>query len=446
MTSVPSYARRLIAGATVGALATVLAAVPAQAIDPVSGRYIVLLEDSTPAGIATAAGLVTEGVTQRYESIPGFAATLTGAEARRLAADPQVAVVEPDRKIGIDATQAGADWGLDRIDQHSDNLNDKFTPTDDGSSVHAYVIDTGIRISDCNGHGTHVAGTIGGSTYGVAKKAKLVAVRVLDCDGEGWISDIIKGVDWVTRHAVKPAVANMSLGGDPSPALNRAVAASIRSGITYAVAAGNEHENAANQSPANLASAITVGASDWNDQRAYFSNYGKLVDIFAPGEEITSAWNSSNTATAVESGTSMASPHVAGAAALILDAHPKWSPAAVRAYLVAHSTKGALTSIGSGSPNRLLYTVRPPARPVIRTATLRTGKVGHGYRMQLALSAGRRGTWRIVGGRLPSGLRLSSTGLLTGTPRGTVVRKVTVRFTDYVPHSVARTLIVRVVR
>jgi subtilisin family serine protease len=466
MTAVPSRARRLAAGATLGVLSTMLAAVPAHAEAEDAGRYVVVLKDSAPAGVASAESMLGVGVTARYESIPGFTATMTAARARQLAVNPAVALVEPDRRIGVDGTQTGPAWGLDRIDQRSDRLSDTFTPTDDGSSVHAYVIDTGIRIthrqfggrasygfdyvgddktaSDCNGHGTHVAGTIGGSTYGVAKKAKLVAVRVLDCDGQGYISDIIEGVDWVTRHAVKPAVANMSLGGDPSPALNRAVAASIRSGVTYTVAAGNSAENAANQSPANLASAITVGASDWDDERASFSNYGSLVDLFAPGQYVTSAWNTGNTATNVESGTSMASPHVAGAAALILDAHPAWSPAAVRKYLVDHSTKGALSGIGAGSPNRLLHTVAPPARPAIRTATLKTGKVGRVYKAQLSLTANRRGTWKVVGGGLPRGLRLSTSGVISGKPSGTVVRRVTVRFTDYVPRSVTRTLTIHI--
>jgi subtilisin family serine protease len=469
MTSVPSRARRVAAGATLGLLSTMLAAVPAHAgAEGAAGRFIVVLKDRAPAGVASAESVLGGDVTARFESIPGFTATMTTAQARQLAANPAVALVEQDRKIGIDATQTGADWGLDRIDQRSGRLSDTFTPTDDGSSVHAYVIDTGIRIthkqfggrasygydyvgndktaSDCNGHGTHVAGTIGGSTYGVAKKAKLVAVRVLDCAGEGYISDIIEGVDWVTRHAIKPAVANMSLGGDPSPALNRAVAASIRSGITYTVAAGNSAENAANHSPANLASAITVGASDWDDERAYFSNYGSLVDLFAPGDYITSAWNTSNTATNVESGTSMAAPHVAGAAALILDAHPAWSPAAVRTYLVGHSTKGKLTSIGSGSPNRLLYTVAPPAKPAIRTARLKNGRAGRAYKATLALSAKLRGTWKLAGGKLPKGLRLSTSGVISGRPHGVATRRITVRFTDYVPRSVTRKITIRIKR
>ena len=476
MPSVPSWGRRLAATVTLGLVSTLVAAVPARAegvvvgadsANAVTGRYIVVLKDDR-AGAASAEGLAGDSVTEAYGSIPAFTADLTAQEARRLAADPAMQLVEQDRKISIAGTQRDPDWGLDRIDQRSGRPSDTYTPTDDGSSVHAYVIDTGIRIThtqfrgrasygydfvgndrnagDCNGHGTHVAGTIGGSTYGVAKRVKLVAVRVLDCHGEGYISDIIKGVDWVTRHAVKPAVANMSLGGDTDPALDRAVAKSISSGVTYAVAAGNDGVNVRYQSPADVPSAITVGATDSLDRRATFSNYGSLVDIFAPGVGVMSAWRTSNTATAIASGTSMASPHVAGAAALMLDAHPTWSPARVRDYLVAHATTGRVTNRGTGSPNRLLYTVAPPAKPVIRTAKLKTGKVGRAYRAQLSLTRSRRGTWHVVSGKLPRGLRLSSSGVLSGTPRAKAVRTITIRFTDYVPRTVTRKLTITISR
>jgi subtilisin family serine protease len=475
MTFVPSRARRVAATATAGLLSTVLTAVPAHAVlegpvvgadsvGAVPGRYIVVMKD----GMASAQGLAhTQSLddTEAFASINAFTATMTAERARQMAADPAVALVEQDRRMGIAATQTSPDWGLDRIDQRSAARSNTFTPTDDGSSVHAYVIDTGIRIthkqfggrasygydfigndktaSDCNGHGTHVAGTIGGSTYGVAKKVKLVAVRVLDCTGWGFISDIIRGVDWVTKHAVKPAVANMSLGGDPDPALNQAVAASIRSGVTYTIAAGNSHVNASHQSPANLAAAITVAASDSYDERASFSNYGSLIDIFAPGDYIKSAWKNSDTATQVASGTSMAAPHVAGAAAMALDAHPGWTPAQVRTYLVDHSTRNALTDV-AGSPNRLLYTPGPPARPVIRTAKLKTGKIGRKYAVRLTLESSRRGTWKVVGGKLPRGLSLSSSGVVSGKPKTKTVRRITVRFTDYVPRSVTRTLTIHI--
>jgi subtilisin family serine protease len=465
MPSMPSRARRVAAITAVGLLSTVAAAAPAQASAP--ARYIVVLR-SDRAATASAQSLAEGMVTKRYESIPAFVATLTAVTARRLAADPGVELVEPDRRIGIAGIQPSPVWGLDRIDQRSRPLSGTFRPTDDGSSVHAYVIDTGVRIShrqfrgrasygydfvgrdrtasDCNGHGTHVAGTIAGATYGVAKRAKIVAVRVLDCDGWGWMSDIIDGVDWVTKHAVRPAVANMSLGGDTDPALDRAVARSIASGVTYTVAAGNENVSAARQSPADVPSAITVGATDPSDRRASFSNFGKLVDIFAPGVGITSASRASDTGTAVYSGTSMAAPHVAGAAALVLDAHPHWSPARVRDYLVLHATTGRVTNRGSGSPDRLLYTVAPPSRPVITTARLRRGTVRHAYRIQFVARNNRRGTWKVVAGRLPRGLRLSTAGVLSGTPRGATTRRITIRFTDYVPQRVTRTFTIRIKR
>jgi subtilisin family serine protease len=465
MTSAPRRSRRIAAIAGIALLSTVVPANPAQAAAP--GRYIVLLNPDR-AGTASAQGLAEGTIIKRYESTPGFVATLAPATARRLAADPGVELVEPDRRVGIDGTQRNADWGLDRIDQRSRSLSGTFRPTDDGSSVHAYVIDTGVRIShkqfrgrasygydfvghdrtasDCNGHGTHVAGTIAGATYGVAKRARIVAVRVLDCDGFGWMSDIIDGVDWVTRHAIRPAVANMSLGGDTDPALDRAVARSIASGVTYTVAAGNDNVSAARQSPADVPSAITVGATDAVDRRASFSNFGALVDIFAPGVDITSASRASDTGTAVLSGTSMAAPHVAGAAALVLDAHPHWSPKRVRDYLVTHATTGRVTNRGSGSPNRLLYTVAPPSRPVITTARLKRGTLRHAYKVQLAARHNRRGKWKVAAGRLPRGLRLSRSGVLSGTPQAVTTRRITIRFTDYVPRAVTRTFIIRIKR
>jgi subtilisin family serine protease len=241
--------------------------------------------------------------------------------------------------------------------------------------VTAYIIDTGIKYShsdfggratfgydavgsggvDCNGHGTHVAGTVGGTAYGVAKAVKLVGVRVLNCAGSGTNAGVIAGVNWVTQNAKKPAVANMSLGGGVSTALDNAVASSITSGVTYALAAGNSTANACNSSPSRVASAITVGATTSTDAKASYSNYGTCLDIFAPGSSIKSDWYSSDTATNTISGTSMASPHVAGAAALVLAANPSFTPAQVRDNLVNSSTPNKVTSPGTGSPNRLLY-------------------------------------------------------------------------------------------
>jgi subtilisin family serine protease len=243
--------------------------------------------------------------------------------------------------------------------------------------VNVYVVDTGIRrthtqfggrafsaftaindgrgSTDCHGHGTHVAGTVGGSTHGVAKRARLHAVRVLGCDGYGATSGVIAGVDWVRANHVKPAVANMSLGGSPSSSLDTAVRNSIAAGVTYAIAAGNSNANAANFSPSRVSEAIIVGSSTSSDVRSSFSNYGSVVDIFAPGSSIPSAWSTSDTATRSISGTSMASPHVAGVAARYLQTHPSASPATVRSALVSASTTGRLSGLPTGTANRLLF-------------------------------------------------------------------------------------------
>ncbi len=430
----------------------------------VSGRYIVTLKHRGTASSVHSLG--TGKLLHSFRTIPGYAARLTAVEARRLAADPSVRSVEQDRRVRITGTQKNPSWGLDRIDQRAVKPSKTYTPTDDGSSVHAYVIDTGIRIShrefggratygydfadgdsnasDCNGHGTHVAGTIGGSHYGVAKNVRLVAVRVLDCDGGGYLSDVIDGVDWVTENAVKPAVANMSMGGDNSPSLDYAVRESIASGVTYVVAAGNENTDARSSSPADVTAAITVAATDGRDRRAYFSNYGGAVDIFAPGVSIRSSVSDSNTATAVYSGTSMASPHVAGAAALILDASPSMTPAQVAARLVANATTGKVAD-RKGSPNRLLFVPAPPAKPVIATARAATGTVGTPYAGRVNLKAGRAGAWSVASGAMPPGLKLSGSGVISGTPTEPGDFSVTVRFTDYVPQAVTRTIVIPVV-
>ncbi|MFE9444323.1 S8 family peptidase [Streptomyces sp. NPDC006602] len=314
-------------------------------------------------------------------ALNGYTATLSATEAKRLAADPSVAVVEQNQRVQLtDTTQSSAPWGLDRIDQTSLPLSGTYTyPDTGGSGVTAYVIDTGVRIthsqisgrasygydavdgdttaSDGNGHGTHVATTIAGSTYGVAKKAKIVAVRVLDNAGSGTTAGVIAGINWVTDNHSGPSVANMSLGGGASTTLDTAVANSIASGVTYAVAAGNSSANASSYSPARVASAITVGATTSTDAKASYSNYGSVLDIFAPGSSITAGWNTSDTATNTISGTSMATPHVAGAAAVYLANHTSSTPAQVATALVNGSTTGKVTSAGTGSPNRLLKIV-----------------------------------------------------------------------------------------
>jgi len=350
----------------------------------VPGQYLVVFRDARVAKDAVdteADGLARSHggrvfATWRH-AVRGFAAYLSAAQAQALAQDPRVAWVEEDAEVHADTTQTGATWGLDRIDQRNLPLDGSYTFNVNGTGVNAYIIDTGIRVThtefggrasgaftavndgngtnDCNGHGTHVSGTVGGATFGVAKNVRLFAVRVLDCNGSGTTAGVISGVDWVTNNHLSPAVANMSLGGGASATLDQAVQNSINSGVTYAIAAGNSNADACTQSPARVGAAITVGASDINDVRATFSNFGTCVDIFGPGVNITSSWATSDTATNTISGTSMATPHVTGTAALFLQANPSATPAQVASALVSNATVGVLASVGTGSPNRLLY-------------------------------------------------------------------------------------------
>lgn len=346
----------------------------------VQNSWIVVLKDGT----TRAADLgVTPNHTYR-SALTGFSASMSGAKAAELSADPRVAYVQQNATVRINETQPNATWGIDRIDQRNLPLSKTYTYNTTASNVTAYIIDTGIRTShsefggrasvgtdtvgggqngqDCNGHGTHVAGTVGGKTYGVAKGVKLVAVRVLDCQGSGTTAGVIAGIDWVTANAKKPAVANMSLGGSADAALDNAVKKSIGSGVSYAIAAGNGNflglpANACNYSPARVPEAITVGATDNTDRRASFSNYGTCLDLFAPGVNITSSWKDSDTATNTISGTSMATPHTAGAAALYLATHATASPVQVRDALVNGATSGKVQDPRTGSPNKLLYSL-----------------------------------------------------------------------------------------
>ncbi|HZM80463.1 MAG TPA: PKD domain-containing protein [Candidatus Limnocylindrales bacterium] len=404
MTGSSTTRRRLClaaATAAVTALATIgspAGAAPAEGqilhaggVTAIPSSYIVVLQDTSVSRAQVpdaAAQLVKQfggKVDRTYTAaLRGFAATMPEAAAKRLATHPSVRFVEQNHTVTIQDTQTPVpSWGLDRIDQRDLPLDNSYTFPNNGSGVTAYILDTGIRIthtdfggrarhgrdfidndddaSDCHGHGTHVSGTVGGNSFGVAKGVQLVAVRVLDCAGSGSFAGIVSGVDWVTANAVRPAVANMSLGGSGSnAALETAVTNSINSGVVYGIAAGNSNSNACNFTPARTPAAVTVGASDINDARASFSNFGTCLDIWGPGVNITSAWMTSDTATNTISGTSMATPHVVGGAALVLSANPGFTAQQVRDRLVADATPNKVTNPGTGSPNVLLFVNTAP--------------------------------------------------------------------------------------
>ena len=374
--------RFLVLAAVAGAALATAAGGQARTIP---GQYIVVLEnDVRAADVAAAHGRLGAQVLGVYRAaLKGYTARLAPSELAAVRADDRVAFVEPDRTVHALTTQTNPPWGLDRIDQRSRPLSATYTYFTTGAGVKAYVIDTGIRFDhsqfggravsgfdavnggpadDCHGHGTHVAGTIGGSTYGVAKGVTLVGVRVLNCNGSGTTSGVIAGVNWVTgnHQPGQPAVANMSLGGGASSALDNAVRTSIADGVSYAIAAGNGNflgiaQNACNSSPARVGEAMTISATASNDRKASWANYGSCVDWFAPGGSITSAWHTSSTATRTISGTSMATPHTAGVAALYLQGNLGASPAAVRSTLFNLTTKGVVTS-SSTANNHLLFT------------------------------------------------------------------------------------------
>ena len=422
----------------------------------IPNRYIVtVVASKQPAVFARSAGATPLAVFTH--ALNGFTADLTASQVAALAQDPSVTRIEPDRVVGIDATQNPATWGLDRIDQRTLPLNSTYTYTVTGTGVKAYIIDTGIlgthsdfggRVlsgytaisdgngtTDCNGHGTHVAGTVGGTTYGVAKGVSLVPVRVLSCAGSGTNTGVIAGIDWVTAdHAAgTPAVANMSLGGSSSASLNAAVARSVADGITYTVAAGNSNTDACTSSPASEPTAITVGATGSTDARASYSNFGTCLDIFAPGSSITSDWYTSTTATATISGTSMAAPHVAGVAALLLSADATATPATIASRLLATATPSVVTDPQAGSPNLLLASgtftpgpVTAPSAPRNLVATVGNARItltfdvpadtgGAAITDYVIQRASVGGSWTTVVDGVSNATTATITGLTNGT-------------------------------
>ncbi len=352
----------------------------AQPSEKIPDQYIVVFHEDEQDAPGLANRLARQhGASVRHvytAVLKGFAANMSAQAAAALERNPQVDYVEQDQTMSADVTQSGATWGIDRIDQRSLPLSGTYTYNATASAVRAYIIDTGVDAghaefegrasnpydalggngNDCNGHGTHVAGTVGGKTYGVAKKALIRGIRVLNCSGSGSTSGIIAGMDWVRTKHIKPAVANMSLGGGYSSSLNTAATNLSNAGVFVAVAAGNSNANACNYSPASASSVTTVASSTSSDAKSSFSNYGSCVEVYAPGSSIKSAWiGGGTTETNTISGTSMASPHVAGVAALYKAAYGEASWSTINSWIVNNSTSGVITGNVSGTPNRLLY-------------------------------------------------------------------------------------------
>ncbi len=432
-----------------------LAPVKAQGIP---GQYIVVFsadESDVPGRARQLVAAHRGNLLFTYDrAIKGFAARIPDAAIDALRRAPGIVAIEQDQVIQAETIQSPATWGIDRSDQRDLPLSGTYEYTADGSGVKVYIIDTGIRFdhsefggrastgydavtiggtaADCNGHGTHVAGTVGGATYGMAKKVSLVAVRVLGCTGSGSTSGVIAGVDWVASdHAAgQPAAANMSLGGGISSTLDQAVANAIADGVTFGVAAGNSNVDACGSSPARVASALTVGSTTSTDARSSFSNFGTCVDLFAPGSSITSSWYTSATATNTISGTSMATPHVVGAAALYLQTHAAASPAEVASAVLGSATAGKVGGEGAGSPDLLLYTgsgAAPPppppppvnASPVARYTWSCTGGAGRRCTFDGGSSTDDVGiashTWNFGDGTTATGVSATRRFASTGT-------------------------------
>ncbi len=422
--------------------------------------FVVTFRPGTVSAMAsTQVAALGGSVTRVYRhALSGIAVRLPKAAAAQLATMPGVASVVPDVTIRAFDTQSGAPWGLDRSDQRTLPLSGSYNYAGSGAGVSAYVIDTGVlathadfggRVaagfdaigdgrgtSDCNGHGTHVASTIGGTTYGMAKQVTIVPVRVLDCAGSGTLSGVIAGIDWVVaHHGAAPAVANMSLGGGANSTIDAAVQRLIDDGVTAAVAAGNDGgANACNISPARAANAITVGATTSTDARASYSNIGACLDLFAPGSSITAAWHTSTTAVNTISGTSMATPHVAGAAAVLLGQQPSLTPAQVATTILANATTNVVQSAGTGSPNRLLFSppgAPPVGAPVVTTTTVPAAFQNEPYSTTLTASGGAAPyRWALTGGGLPAGLAVGADGVVSGTPTTSGTWTFTVTVTD----------------
>lgn len=442
---------------TADAAAPVLQA--ANSVNVIENQYIVVLKEEPAINLASSQpvrsivnSVIDEVVTdlgsttiQTYtNALAGFAGELNAQTLVALQNDSRVDYIVPNQIYTINEEQPSPTWGLDRIDTRDLPMDNTYGYESDGTGVDVYILDTGVRSShtefggrvvggysatgdsydDCNGHGTHVAGTIGGNTYGVAKNVSIYAVRVIDCDGRGSTADVIAGIDWVTQNATGPSVANMSLSGMVNSSIDAAVRNSIAAGIFYAVASGNSGRDACQASPARVAEALTVNASDNNDNRASFSNYGSCTDIFAPGQNIRSAWNSDDNSTNTISGTSMAAPHAAGVAALYLANDPTASPRRVFDALLENATPGKISNPGSGSPNLLLYSqvsqsVKHPRdqfSSVASTVSLQI-EVNNFANRDLAFSAT----------DLPAGLDINSaTGLITGNPTTEAIYQTTV--------------------